>query len=62
MRADSFRKGAKTALDIASSLKDRGKISSSLAWYQTIGGAKVVKDYWASSKDYWASSLDGDNA
>ncbi len=46
MRHDVFKEGTITALDVIMSLGDRDLIDYKLKWYESIGSAKIVKDYW----------------
>lgn len=46
LRNDVFRNGTITALDVILSLGDRGELTYELRWYESIGRARIVKDYW----------------
>ncbi len=46
LRNDVFVNGTITAIDIIISLADQGEIAYTLKWYEQIGRAKVVKNYW----------------
>jgi hypothetical protein len=46
LRSDQFKDGVITAIDVIMSLGDQGKITYDLKWYEEIGAAKVVKNYW----------------
>jgi hypothetical protein len=46
LRNDIFQEDTITALDVILSLGDQGKIEYSLQWYESIGTAGVVKNYW----------------
>jgi hypothetical protein len=46
MRNDVFQEDIITALDVILSLGDQGKIDYGLQWYETIGTAGIVKNYW----------------
>lgn len=46
LRNDTFKEGIITAIDIIMSLGDQGKITYDLSWYETIGTAEVVKNYF----------------
>lgn len=49
MRYDVFKDGVITALDVVMSLGDAGLIDYELKWYERIGSARTVKDYWVES-------------
>jgi len=51
LRRDMFQDGVITALDVILSLADQKKISYGLKWYESIGRASVVKDYWVEKID-----------
>ena len=44
-----------TAIDVILSLGDEGAINFGLRWYESIGTAGIVKNYWV-------ESIDGDRA
>jgi hypothetical protein len=46
LRNDSFQDGVITAIDVIMSLGDQGKLDYELKWYESIGTAKTVKNYW----------------
>jgi len=46
LRDDIFQEGYITAIDIIMSLGDKNKISYDLKWYESIGTAGLVKNYW----------------
>ena len=46
LREDIFVKGYITAIDVIMSLGDQKRISYDLQWYDSIGSAGVVKNYW----------------
>jgi len=46
LRNDIFQDGYITAIDVIMSLGDQNKISYDLKWYDSIGTARVVKNYW----------------
>ena len=46
LRNDIFKEGYITAIDVIMSLGDQNKISYDLQWYDSIGTAGVVKNYW----------------
>lgn len=46
VRNDVFRENVTTALDVIMSLGDQGKITYELEWYESIGTANIVKNYW----------------
>ncbi len=50
-RDDVFQTGVITALDVIMSLADQGKITYDLKWYESIGSAEIVKDYWVERID-----------
>lgn len=51
MRSDVFRENIPVALDVIMSLGDQGKINYELKWYESIGTASIVKDYWVEALD-----------
>ena len=55
LRNDVFRENVTTAIDVILSLGDEQLISYTLRWYESIGTASIVKDYWV-------ESIDGDRA
>lgn len=46
LRSDVFQEGVITAMDVVLSLGDQGKISYDLQWYDSIGTAEIVRNYW----------------
>lgn len=48
LRSDIFKSGEGiiTAIDAIMSLGDQGKLYYDLQWYESIGSAGIVKDYW----------------
>ena len=46
VRDDIFKEGYITAIDVIMSLGDQGKISYDLQWYESIGTAEIVKNYF----------------
>jgi succinate dehydrogenase/fumarate reductase cytochrome b subunit len=46
LRNDTFQPGVLTAIDVIMSLGDLGLINYTLQWYDAIGQAKVVRNYW----------------
>lgn len=46
LRSDSLRSGVITAIDVIMSLGDRGLITYELKWYEKIGSADPVLNYW----------------
>jgi hypothetical protein len=46
LRNDTLQEGVITALDVILSLGDQGELEYGLKWYETIGTAGVVKNYW----------------
>ncbi len=55
VRNDVLKENVTTALDVIMSLGDQEKISYELKWYESIGTASIVKDYWV-------EAIDGDKA
>lgn len=53
MRNDTFQTGAITNLDVILSLGDLKQITYELKWYESIGKAKIVKNYWISKINSW---------
>ncbi|UCH57022.1 MAG: hypothetical protein JSV18_06705, partial [Candidatus Bathyarchaeota archaeon] len=51
LRNDTFQDGVITAIDVILSLGDEGKLSYGLKWYDSIGTARIVKNYWVESID-----------
>lgn len=48
IRNDTFQPGVVTAIDVIMSLGDKGEITYDLEWFESIGTAEVVKDYFVS--------------
>jgi len=46
LRRDVFRENVTTAIDVILSLSEQGEITYELMWYESIGTARIVKDYW----------------
>jgi hypothetical protein len=46
LRNDAFKEGTITAIDVILSLEDQKEISCELQWYESIGSAGIVKNYW----------------
>ena len=46
LRGDYFLEGTITAIDVILSLSDNGLITHRLKWYESIGSAGIVKDYF----------------
>ena len=46
MRNDLFQEGVITAIDVIMSLGDRGLLSYDLQWYEAIGEAQLVKNFY----------------
>ena len=46
LRHDVFQEGVITAVDVIMSLGDQGLLSYDLQWYESIGEARVVKNYF----------------
>lgn len=55
LRPDVFQRDVVTAIDVILSLGDQGKLNYTLQWYESIGSARVVKNYWV-------ESINGDEA
>jgi hypothetical protein len=51
LREDVFQSGVITAIDVILSLSDEGKLRYDLQWYESIGTAGVVKNYWVEGID-----------
>jgi hypothetical protein len=51
LRDDVFHSGIITAVDVILSLGDQGKLTYGLQWYESIGTAGVVKNYWVERID-----------
>jgi hypothetical protein len=49
LRNDTFQDGVITAIDVILSLGDEGKLEYGLKWYESIGTARIVKNYWVES-------------
>jgi hypothetical protein len=49
LRKDIFKDDVITALDVIMSLGDQEKITYELMWYESIGSAGIVKNYWVES-------------
>ena len=46
LRNDIFKEDVITAIDVILSLGDQGKIIYELQWYESIGTANIVRNYW----------------
>lgn len=46
LRTDVFQENITTAIDVILSLGDQGALTYELQWYETIGSARIVKNYW----------------
>lgn len=46
LRSDMFQDDVVTAIDVILSLGDGEELTYELMWYESIGRARVVKDYW----------------
>ncbi|MGY5861785.1 MAG: hypothetical protein RTU09_05380 [Candidatus Thorarchaeota archaeon] len=51
LRDDLFQSGVITAIDVIMSLGDQGLITYGLQWYDTIGTAEIVRNYWVDNID-----------
>lgn len=51
LRSDVFREGVITAIDVIMSLGDQEEIKYQLQWYESIGTAGIVKNYWVEGID-----------
>ena len=51
MRDDVLSSNVTTAIDVIMSLEDQEKITYELKWYESIGTAGIVKDYWVEAID-----------
>jgi succinate dehydrogenase/fumarate reductase cytochrome b subunit len=49
LRNDTFQDGVLTAIDVIMTLGDLGLIDYELKWYEAVGRARVVKNYWVES-------------
>ena len=49
LRNDTFQPGVLTAIDVIMSLGDMGLINYTLQWYDEVGAARVVKNFWVES-------------
>jgi len=49
LRNDYFTDGTITAIDVVLSLSEQGKITHNLNWYESIGSAGIVKNYFVDS-------------
>ena len=49
LRSDVFMKDTITAIDVIQTLGDKGLIDYELMWYEEIGTARIVKNYWVES-------------
>ena len=57
LRSDMFQEGTITAIDVILSMGDQGLVNYTLQWYQSIGGARIVKSYWV--EDLMGDRSDG---
>ncbi|MCW4041902.1 MAG: hypothetical protein NWE83_14270 [Candidatus Bathyarchaeota archaeon] len=46
LRTDVFQENLTTAIDVILSLGDQRELTYELQWYETIGSARIVKNYW----------------
>jgi hypothetical protein len=46
LRTDLLQEDLITAIDVILSLGDQGALTYQLQWYETIGSASIVKNYW----------------
>ena len=46
LRSDIFQPGVITAIDVIMSLEEQGKITYAIKWYESIGTAEIVKNYY----------------
>jgi len=46
LRSDMFRNGTITAIDVIQTLGEEKLIDYELKWYEEIGTARIVKNYW----------------
>jgi hypothetical protein len=51
LRNDVFQDNMITAIDVILSLDDQEKLSYGLKWYESIGTARIVKNFWVESID-----------
>lgn len=51
LRNDVFRDDVITAIDVIMTLGDQGRITYDLQWYESIGTADIVKNYWVEGID-----------
>ena len=55
VRSDMFQPGVITAIDVILSLADTRGLNYTVQWYESIGNARLVKNYWV-------ESINGDGA
>jgi hypothetical protein len=46
LRSDVFRENVTTAIDVILSLGEQGQLTYTLQWFESIGSAAIVKNYW----------------
>jgi hypothetical protein len=51
LRSDVFQEGVITAIDTILSLGDMGKLPYELKWYDSIGSAQIVRQYFVERID-----------
>lgn len=51
LRTDMFQENITTAIDVILSLGDQEALTYKLQWYETIGSARIVKNYWVDGID-----------
>lgn len=51
LRSDVLGEGVITAMDVILSLGDQDEITYELKWYESIGTARLVKNYWVEAID-----------
>jgi hypothetical protein len=49
LRNDTFRENMTTAIDVILSLGDQGQLTYTLQWFESIGSASIVKNYWVAA-------------
>jgi hypothetical protein len=49
LRNDTFQDGVITAIDVIMTLGDQGLIDYELQWYDAVGRATVIRNYWVES-------------
>jgi len=56
LRNDTFQLGVITAIDVIMSMGDQGLLTYQLTWYDSVGDADIVRDYWVTAINFDTAS------